>query len=297
MKAWKFFKTVLPFLLAAALVAVCAFYPKEKAETVAPRVVRVWNVDTFEGGKGSRTSFLKSVARRVEEGAEGLYFLVTSLTEEGARQAFLGGERPDLLSFGVGLSEFAECALPLPYHFAGGELGGHALAYPWCAGRYYLFSLTDDFGGEGKTAISCGGSNLPALSAAVEGIAGEELPSLTAYTRFLGGEFRYLLGTQRDVCRFLARGVTVYSKPLDGYCDLFQYISVLSAEKREDCLLFLGELLSARTQEALSSLGMFPPAQTAAKRTPVAFLSAEGREELLAAVRSGKNPEKFLKSI
>ncbi len=28
------------------------------------RVVRIWNLDTFEGGKGSRTSFLKKIARR-----------------------------------------------------------------------------------------------------------------------------------------------------------------------------------------------------------------------------------------
>ena len=94
----------------------------------------------FEGGKGSRTAFLKSVARELKGEA---YYLVTSYTLEGALSAFAEGDAPDVLSFGVGLSEFAERLLPLPYSFAGGELGGKTLAYPWCMGGYYLFSLTD----------------------------------------------------------------------------------------------------------------------------------------------------------
>ena len=297
MKVRKLFKHILPFLLAAALVLACLFYPQEgKAETVR-RVVRVWNIDTFEGGTGSRTAFLKSVARRVEEKTEGAYFLVLSLTAEGARQALAEGDWPDMLSFGIGFSEHAERALPLPYQFAGGELSGEVRAYPWCAGGYYLFSLSDDFGEEGNTAVSCGGSNLPQVAAALAGIGGEELPSLTAYTGFLKGDYRYLLGTQRDICRFRARNVTVHSRPLEGYSDLYQYISVLSVERKGDCLAFLGELLSPETQAKLTALGMFPLAGTGAERTPGAFLSEEGRASLLAAAREGKNLEKFLKKV
>lgn len=297
MKVRKFLRSALPFALAAALVAVCVFYPSEKEEEEVRRVVRVWNVDTFEGGKGSRASFLKSVARRVEEERKEAYFLVSSYTAEGAKQAFAEGSRPDMLSFGLGLSEYAESSLPLPYDFAGGELGGETLAYPWCAGGYYLFSLDENFDGEGKTALSCGGSNLVQVAASVAEIEGEEEPSLTAYTSFLSGKYRYLLGTQRDICRFQARNVSVCSRPLEGFSDLFQYISVLSAEKREDCAAFLQELLSARTQETLSSIGMLPLSAVKAERTVCVFLSDGGREELLAAARSRKNLEKYLKTI
>lgn len=298
MKVWKIVKTALPFLLVAALVLACAFYPAEEETEAARRVVRIWNVETFEGGKGSRTAFLKSVARQVEKQTEGLYFLVTSLTREGARQSFLEGDCPDLLSFGIGLSEFSERARPLPYSFKGGELGGETLAYPWCAGRYYLFSL-EDFGEtqEGNVAISCGGSNLPQVAAALHGLGGEELSSLNAYASFLNGKYKYLLGTQRDVCRFAARGVSVFQKPLDGYSDLYQYISILSGEQEGDCLAFLEELFSPETQEKLSSIGMYPLSETNAERTSGAFLSGEGREELCALARAGKNLEKFLKKI
>ena len=282
---------VLPFLLLLAA-AVIVFVPQKSKEAEARTVVRVWNIDTFEGGKGSRTAFLKSVARELQGEA---YYLVTSYTLEGALSAFAEGEAPDVLSFGVGLSEFAERLLPLPYSFAGGELGGKTLAYPWCMGGYYLFSLTD-FEGEGRTALSVGGENLPAVAARLEGITGEETESVAAYTGFLSGKYRYLLGTQRDVCRFQARGVSVQARPLAKYCDLYQYIGILSSEKRDASLAFVEALLSPEVQGRLSQIGMFP-LENNAERTVSVFLSSEALGRLATAAREGDVPEKYLKSI
>ena len=281
----------LPFLLLLAA-AVIVFVPQKSKEAEARTVVRVWNIDTFEGGKGSRTAFLKSVARELQGEA---YYLVTSYTLEGALSAFAEGEAPDVLSFGVGLSEFAERLLPLPYSFAGGELGGKTLAYPWCMGGYYLFSLTD-FEGEGRTALSVGGENLPAVAARLEGITGEETESVAAYTGFLSGKYRYLLGTQRDVCRFQARGVSVQARPLTKYCDLYQSIGILSSEKRDGSLAFVEALLSPEVQGRLSQIGMFP-LENNAERTVSVFLSSEALGRLAAAAREGDVPEKYLKSI
>lgn len=281
----------LPFLLLLAA-AVIVFVPQKSEKAEARTVVRVWNIDTFEGGKGSRTAFLKSVARELKGEA---YYLVTSYTLEGALSAFAEGDAPDVLSFGVGLSEFAERLLPLPYSFAGGELGGKTLAYPWCMGGYYLFSLTD-FEGEGRTALSVGGENLPAVAARLEGISGEETESVAAYTGFLSGKYRYLLGTQRDVCRFQARGVIVQARPLTKYCDLYQYIGILSSEKRDASLAFVEALLSPEVQGRLSQIGMFPLANNA-ERTVSVFSSREALGRLAAAAREGDVPEKYLKSI
>ena len=281
----------LPFLLLLAA-AVIVFVPQKSKEAEARTVVRVWNIDTFEGGKGSRTAFLKSVARELQGEA---YYLVTSYTLEGALSAFAEGEAPDVLSFGVGLSEFAERLLPLPYSFAGGELGGKTLAYPWCMGGYYLFSLTD-FEGESRTALSVGGENLPAVAARLEGITGEETESVAAYTGFLSGKYRYLLGTQRDVCRFQARGVSVQARPLAKYCDLYQYIGILSSEKRDGSLAFVEALLSPEVQGRLSQIGMFP-LENNAERTVSVFSSREALGRLAAAAREGDVPEKYLKSI
>ena len=277
------------FVLTAA---VLVFLPQKSGEAEARTVVRVWNIDTFEGGKGSRTAFLKSVARGLRGEA---YYLVTSYTLEGALSAFAEGDAPDVLSFGVGLSEFAERLLPLKREFAGGELGGKTLAYPWCMGGYYLFSLTD-FEGEGRTALSVGGENLPAVAARLEGISGEETESVAAYTGFLSGKYRYLLGTQRDVCRFQARGVSVQARPLTKYCDLYQYIGILSSEKRDASLAFVEALLSPEVQGRLSQIGMFP-LENNAERTVSVFSSREALGRLAAAAREGDVPEKYLKSI
>ena len=281
----------LPFLLLLAA-AVIVFVPQKSEKAETRTVVRVWNIDTFEGGKGSRTAFLKSVARELKGEA---YYLVTSYTPEGALSAFAEGDAPDVLSFGVGLSEFAERLLPLKLEFAGGELGGKTLAYPWCMGGYYLFSLTD-FEGEGRTVLSVGGENLPAVAACLEGISGEETESVAAYTGFLSGKYRYLLGTQRDVCRFQARGVIVQARPLTKYCDLYQYIGILSSEKRDASLAFVEALLSPEVQGRLSEIGMFP-LENNAERTVSVFSSREALGRLAAAAREGDVPEKYLKSI
>ena len=281
----------LPFLLLLAAAAI-VFLPQKSEKVEARTVVRVWNIDTFEGGKGSRTAFLKSVARELKGEA---YYLVTSYTLEGALSAFAEGDAPDVLSFGVGLSEFAERLLPLPYSFAGGELGGKTLAYPWCMGGYYLFSLTD-FEGDGRTALSVGGENLPAVAARLEGITGEETESVAAYTGFLSGKYRFLFGTQRDVCRFQARGVSVQARPLTKYCDLYQYIGILSSKNRDASLAFVEALLSPEVQGRLSQIGMFPLENNAA-RTVSVFSSREALGRLAAAAREGDVPEKYLKSI
>ena len=305
MKFKKFFHTLkktLPFALCLAVILCAIFIPRGKdvkAET-PKRVVTVWNVDTFEGGKGSRTSFLKKIARRTEKKNGGVYYLVSSYTKEGAEAALAQGVFPDILSFGIGLSDFAEKSLAISYDFAGGQTDAGCLAYPWCRGKYFLFSLTDNFDEAGDTAIGCGGSNLSVVSAAYAGIQGVEMEALAAYTGFLGEKYRYLLGTQRDECRFSSRGVQVYRRELPEYCDLYQYFSVFSSEKREDCFALLEELLSEDAQGELSEIGMYPIRGDEAKRTLSVFSSAEAIQNIHDIAVSGdaiKNLDKYLKKI
>lgn len=304
MKVRKFLKFIFsaaPFLIIAAIVLAVAFFPKKKAEAKEEkRVVTVWNVDTFEGGKGSRTGFLRKAARRLEKKREGVYFLVTGYTREGAEAALSEGNFPDLLSFGVGFSASAEKSASLPYGFAGGKISGECRAVPWCMGGYYLFSLTDDFEEGGNCAISAGGANLGILAAAYAGVKGEQTESQAAYVGFLSGKYRYLLGTQRDICRFASRGTAVYSRELTGYNDLFQYISVTRSVHREDALAFLEELLSKETAALLSEIGMKPVETDGTVRTPCVFSDGEALSRL-AGLAAGncdlKITDKFLKTV
>ena len=125
------------------------------------------------------------------------------------------------------------------------------------------------------------------------------MDALAAYLAFLGGEYKCLLGTQRDVNRFSARGINVYRRELSGYCDLYQYIAVLRADAREECALFLETLFSGDVQSALSDIGMLP-ARGASGRTLNVFCTDAQRAEAAQAVREGankKNPEKFFETI
>ena len=62
--------------------------PSQKQSTPSySGILRLWHVDSFEGGKGSRVNFLKRTASQYEKSHNGLYFMVNTYTAEGAAQA------------------------------------------------------------------------------------------------------------------------------------------------------------------------------------------------------------------
>lgn len=258
----------------------------EKTVQAEKVVLRLWHVDTFEGGKGSRAAFLNRVARTFESGREGVYIMVETFTKEGVESSLEEGQSPDMISFSCGVEGVAELAKALPFSFVGGRLDDGCYAYPWAAGRYYLFSLTDDFTGinEETLVLSEGGKNIPQAAAALAGLQGEfkRENSTSAYVDFLSGKYRYMLGTQRDVCRFAARGVDVKKKTVEEYSDLFQYISVVSDQAREGEVSqkFVNYLLSAEVGEKLSEIGMYPAETVKVESTLCAFTDGAGVENL-----------------
>ena len=290
------------FLLLAAVFLGTILYPRSDASSEAEqdaRVVHIWNIDTFEGGKGSRTAFLSRVARLAENQLSGVYYRILSYTAEGAQAAMAQGEYPDLLSFGIGMSvDEARCL-----SFSVSAFSGSRKAIPWCRGQYFLFSLKDDFSSlsddGSNTVISVGGANLSCAAAYFSDVKGTEEESLAAYLDFLAGKYQYLLGTQRDTARFAARGVNVYCQELPAYCDLYQYIAFMSEELRTECLKFVEILFSEEIQSSLSDIGMLP-AKGASGLTINIFSDASWLEDAASAVRSEsseKNPEKFFEFI
>ena len=292
------------FLVGAGLY-VWAFPPgKDAAAGEGGVVLRLWHIDSFEGGKGSRAAFLSRAASAFEKGREDVYVMVRTLTVQGAAQALRAGDGPDLISFSCGLDGVAEHCLRLQRNFGGGEIGGGTYAYPWCAGQYYLFSFKDDFSAVSAETlvISEGGNNLAAAAAALSGIAGDAAieDSTAAYVHFLAGKYRYMLGTQRDVCRFQTRGASVFCRPLTAYCDLYQYIAVTAdgKEKESESRAFVDFLLGEEVQEKLFEIGMYAPGDAAAAYTLSAFVSADGVASARAAAEGAlrRGEIKILKS-
>ena len=254
----------------AAAVLFCAFaaYPAltaiGKNEPAAYEgILRLWHIDSFEGGKGSRASFLGGVAKEFEREHEGLFVLITVHTAQSAARAVAEGDVPDLLSFGCGASFAADIVRPLP--FAGApqaEIGGESCAVAWCRGAYFLFATEGDFSdvnaqntvlSQGRGANVCGAAYLA-------GLRGDfaALPSVQAYLALMQGKYKYMLGTQRDVWRFETRAFPVQTKALSEYCDLMQYIAVCSTDAPSYAAAaeFVELLLSAEVQGRLTSVGM-----------------------------------------
>ncbi len=133
-------------LLVCAIVAFAclAAYPacnarQEQLPQAYKGVLRVWHIDSFEGGTGSRAAFLRSAAREFEE-ESGMYVLITVHTAESAAHAAEKGMLPDVLSFGRYFDFAADSVKPLQgYDFCYSSQGGKTYAVPWCRGNYFLF--------------------------------------------------------------------------------------------------------------------------------------------------------------
>ena len=120
-------------------------YPKPEVDSARGSpysgILRVWQIDGVEGGKGARAAFLSRAAKIFEEENEGVFVLVTAHTKESAQNAVENGDVPDVLSFSGACDFAADIAVPLSgMEWSASQIGGKTLAYPWCRGGYFLFS-------------------------------------------------------------------------------------------------------------------------------------------------------------
>ena len=226
-------------------------------------VLQIWNIDSFEGGKGSRTSFLQAIAKTFEKEQQGLFVLVTTHTITSAKEALKKGERPDLLSYGTGCDFVADIAQPIEnLSYRATNMHGRCYAYPWAVGQYVLISFEDNFENiqPENTVLSTHANALTTVAASAMGLNGNFTlqESTTAYSNFINKKFKYLLGTQRDVARLMSRNLTFYTKAVDSFSNLQQYISITTTNKERQaaCQAYVDLLLSKEVQEKLTQIGM-----------------------------------------
>lgn len=275
-------------------------------------ILRVWQIDSFEGGRGSRTLFLNGVARIYEKESD-MLVLVTTHTPESASNAVDEGYMPDVISYGPGVEFIANIARPLPgYTFQAGSLSGETYAYPWCRGIYFLLTGEGDFSDvtPQNTVLSMGRGASVVISAALEGFIGAYAaePSIQAYVHLIAGKYRYMIGTQRDVWRLRTRNYTFTAKPLTAFSDLFQYVSICAEEGKQysAALEFVELLFSKEVQESVTKIGMlsidymiytgdsiFSEAEIEDPEATVsAFLSQSARQELEQLAEEALNGDK-----
>lgn len=259
----KKFLWVITAIITVAVIVICPFLIKQKVSSkpIDSVVITVWHVDSFEGGKGSRTAFLRKVATNFSKKNKNVSFLVTNYTLEGLKTALSSGKTPDLISYGG-------CSINLENHaekidfsvLDGGRLSnGKRFAVSYLKGRYFKISK----GVEGKAVIlsksEFSSPEIACLFAGVHGIEFETLSPIKAYNQFALKKDVTMIGTQRDVIRLINNEQEFTLTAIDSYCDLFQYISLTAKGDSEKFYAreFINYLLSSEVQDKLTSLNMF----------------------------------------
>lgn len=230
-------------------------------------VISLWHIDTFEGGFGSRKQFLLDASVGFEKQNQGVLIMVTSMSKESAKNSFENGIYPDIVSSGIGLNIPAENELSSAPSQIGGMVGNKVYATPWCRGNYFLIAKNQAELNKSEIdsiTVSQNGSNLPLLSLLFSGVKVKNVKSLEplkAYADFIGAKNGVMLGTQRDVIRLNARGYSFYSKPLEKYNDLYQYLYVTSASVSKSVYAekFIKYLTCEEVQKKLFKIGLMSP--------------------------------------
>ena len=267
---------VITALLLAVSVGLTAFIGRAKiAEGITVKeqahykgIITVWHLDTFEGGTGSRKQFLLSAARSFERANQGVLVMVVNHTPTSLKENLEKGIYPDLVSFGCGVDVKGIIPIMANRKVKGGYIGEKFYAAAWCRGGYTIIAnpkLTDKIPDELDTLIiSEGEFTEPAVALIKDRISVKEfevLAPMDAYIKFVGGKEKYLLGTQRDIKRLENRGIEVITRPIENFCDLYQYIGLIDngSAKKYYAERFLNYLLSDAVQKRLTEIGMFSP--------------------------------------
>lgn len=211
--------------------------------------ITVWQIDGFEGGRGSRSRYLQSAGEKCFD-KEKIYVTVTPLSAEAARVNIEQGTIPDIISY------------PAGFYGVENYVNRKDFTYKsWCRGGYCFLSLDtnadfSDISSE-NTVINAGKDNLAKVTAALCGVGGAAVEEPTnAYLKLLGGDYKYLLGTQRDVFRLKTRNAAFTIKAVSEFNDLYQNISILASngKKYNVCARFVNYLLE---NSSVDALGLF----------------------------------------
>lgn len=262
------FTTVAAVAIAAvALIWALPYLPQRPqitAQAGYKGVIELWNVETFEGGSGSRQSWLTNKSAKFEAKNKGLFVHVTTLTESELSQKLAGGQTFDMMCFSRGAGDLVKQYLvPLDVNsrsvrenmLIAGQVDGKQYAAPLYAGAYCLFARTSQLAEAdilekaltqtytrkiGKNtaelkSLVCGftASNSPLTALAMSGGRGnasnvsEDVTQYQAYEQFVANKTAVtLLGTQRDLYRLSQREENGKIESL-GFCPLVGYTDLV----------------------------------------------------------------------
>lgn len=287
-----FLTAVLPFKLYGALNSdIITDEMYRRREAYFHGVINVWQIDCFEGGTGSRASWLKSICGGFEKKNNGIYINIESVSLETANKMLESGQKvPDMISFGNGVKIDEQQLEQLDFrgYLKKIENACFGCALPWCMGAYFMLGEgeSESWGSDGyektgkksKTVYSVGiakkeGYNsAKVLTLLKKGDFSKTLSIKIGSAQEIFESYNYsqtvnrMLGTQRDIYRLISAQSREKARSLNAqylgiYTDLFQYISILKCnneKKLKAMQAFTEYLLSVEVQNRLGEIGLFP---------------------------------------
>ena len=256
--------------------------------------LKLWHIDSYEGGSGNRASFLERMAREYHEQNSSVYVVVQVMSGQELENAIVSGERPDIISFShhtapifsaylQELSISTNCRQDLldnaerdgalyavPWNLSGYCLVGNSqvdervlsalsadTAYSFDGGRYnYVAGLVDSYAQVAMQANTDAKADLTRCADILN------LTPYQAYTTFVANEASVLLGTARDFYRVknrveLNNMAECKFVPLGKFSDLVQYLGVLDASNKAVAEGFMEFMVSDDVQKRLCDIGLF----------------------------------------
>ena len=101
--------------------------------------IKLWHIDSFEGGSGNRADFIERMAVNYHKENSSVYIIVQTLSPEEIENAINAGDRPDIISFSHHISTtIANFLQPLNISIncredllKYGQKDGETFAVPW----------------------------------------------------------------------------------------------------------------------------------------------------------------------
>lgn len=164
------------FFLVCLLIGVLMFFPLAKVlydkhgsefsekffgkKSEYQGIIRLWNIDSFEGGSLPKVNFLEKMSRLFEKKNKGVYIMVQNMTEDEVVSAIKSGIHPDMVCFGTGMNKYFNGKFArlddsigvslLPNFYGAGLQNGALVAVPIMCGAYCLISSTERIERAGK---------------------------------------------------------------------------------------------------------------------------------------------------
>ena len=242
-------------------------------------VLELWNIDTFEGGSVSRTSWLEKRCLEFEKQNKGCFIIVSNMSPSTAINNINNGKIPNIISYGFGfghnienyLNEYTGNINVRDDLLKGCYKNNKLLAVPYILGGYVIASKSEI--NNSLDNIGFGQKNLNnfALSLALNNYKVSSIfsnnnlqDSFDAYDSFLNGKFNTLCGTQRDAYRLNNKKnngslIDLNIKYLSNFTDLIQCVSIAKCNKQEAEISkkFIEFLTSKDVQKTLKNISMF----------------------------------------